>query len=104
PRCRIELQRLEMEKHLWDHHRLVLEGRRVREPWRLLEDWVEEYRLEKDPEVLARGRALAARLDPAQGPADFNRLLLQRGVDDEDARRTLVEHARQQWAALCPAC
>ncbi len=104
PRCRVELQRLEMEKHLWDRHRLMLHGRRVREPWRMLEDWVEDYRLEQDAALLERCRALAARLDPAQGLAQFNRLLLQRGVEDAEARRGLVEQARKQGATLCPHC
>src|SRR5919204_281231 len=33
PRCPAELRRPQMIQHLWDEHRLVLDGRRVRQPW-----------------------------------------------------------------------
>src|SRR5205807_8382325 len=54
PRCGVEMRRKEMEEHLWDEHRLLREGRRVREPWGLIEDWIDDYRLEKDPAGVAR--------------------------------------------------
>src|SRR5262249_54215764 len=41
PRCRVELRRPEMAQHLWQQHRLVLDGRRVREPWSVVEDWLD---------------------------------------------------------------
>jgi hypothetical protein len=104
PRCSAELPKVLMVKHLWDEHRLVLEGRRVREPWRLIEDWLEDYRLERDPAVLTRCRELAARLDPKEGPAHLGRLLLRHGVDDAAARDQLLARARQQGASLCPHC
>jgi hypothetical protein len=104
PRCQIELTRLDMIGHLWDRHRLMLDGRRVREPWRVLQDWVEDYRLEKDPDVLKRCRTLVGRLDPAEGEAKLGRLLLQRGVEDADALGGLLEQARARNVSLCPHC
>jgi hypothetical protein len=103
-RCPAELPRVQMVRHLWEEHRLVLEGRRVREPWRLIEDWLEDYRLERDPQLMARCEELAGRLDPKQGPAHLQRLLLQHGVEDAEARTTLLAQARQQRASLCPHC
>ena len=50
-----------MIPHLWDRHRLVLEGRRVREPWHQIADWIVDYRLEKDAAVLTRCRELATK-------------------------------------------
>jgi hypothetical protein len=104
PRCHVELMRLDMIGHLWDEHRLVLDGRLVREPWRVLQDWVEDYRLERDPAVLQRCRTLAARLGRDEGTARLGRLLLQRGVDDADTRRELLDVARQRHVSLCPHC
>ncbi len=44
PRCPAQLRRPEMIGHLWNEHRLVLDGRRVREPWSMIEEWIELYR------------------------------------------------------------
>src|SRR5262249_21246362 len=96
PRCQVELRRLDMIGHLWDQHRLILDGRRVREPEGMLRDWVEESRLEKDPALLERCHTLAARLDPAGGKDTLRRLLLQRGVDDPEARRALRARAHEK--------
>ncbi|MGH7222966.1 MAG: hypothetical protein ACRELF_07045, partial [Gemmataceae bacterium] len=52
PRCGLQLRRRKMIEHLWNEHRLVLEGRRVREPWSLIEDWVDRYRQQQEPELL----------------------------------------------------
>ncbi|MCC6420183.1 MAG: hypothetical protein IT429_18260 [Gemmataceae bacterium] len=104
PRCRVELVRPEMAEHVWREHRLMLDGRRVREPWRVLGDWIEDYKLEKDADVLHRCRELALRLDPKRGPLELQRLLLRQGVDDADARKALGAEARRQGASLCPRC
>jgi hypothetical protein len=104
PRCPVQLRRPQMRKHLWDEHRLVLDGRRVREPWRLVEDWIEDYRLEKDAEVLGRCRELARRLDPEHGLLRVQRLLLRHGIDDHEALQTLLGTARRHRASLCPHC
>src|SRR5207249_11885467 len=81
PRCGIQLRRLAMVPHLWDKHRLVLEGRRVREPWRVIDDWLEDYRLERDAAVLDRCRDLARKLDGDNGVRRIQRLLLRHGVE-----------------------
>ncbi len=104
PRCGMELPRLQMVDHLWDEHRLVLEGRRVREPWRLIEDWIEDYRLERDAAVLDRCRDLARRLEGPDGLHHLQRLLLRHGIEDREAMAILREQARQAGASLCPHC
>jgi hypothetical protein len=104
PRCGVELRRPRMVRHLWDEHRLVLDGRRAREPWSLIEDWVEEYRERREPDLLDRGRDLAQRFDAKEGVRRFHRLLLTRGFADEEARRDLMEEATQKHAACCPWC
>jgi hypothetical protein len=104
PRCGVELRRVEMVGHLWDQHRLMLDGRRVREPWRVVEDWLEDYRVEGDPEVLQRCWGLARKIDPRQGSLRFQRLLLQHGIEDINARNYLLSQASQQRASLCPHC
>jgi hypothetical protein len=104
PRCQVELRRLEMITHLWDEHRLILEGRRAREPWRVIEDWIEDYRLERDPEVLGRCRSLAERLEGEPGWWRVQQLVLQHEVDAPDLRRELLERAARAGASLCPHC
>ena len=49
PRCSVQLRRPAMIRHLWDEHRLILDGRRVREPWAVLDDWILEHRATGDP-------------------------------------------------------
>ena len=104
PRCAIELRRLEMIAHLWDEHRLVLDGRRVRDPWSLIEEWVEQYRERQEEELLDRCRAMVQRLDSDEGPQRFHRLLLSRGIADAEARRGLLDEAAAAHAACCPWC
>ncbi|HEY7424105.1 MAG TPA: hypothetical protein VH682_07705 [Gemmataceae bacterium] len=104
PRCAIELRRPEMIAHLWDEHRLVLDGRRVREPWALIEEWVDQYRERQELELLDRSRALLQRLDSDEGPQRFHRLLLSRGIADDEARRSLLDEAAAAQAACCPWC
>ncbi len=104
PRCGIQLRRQKMVKHLWKEHRLVLEGRRVREPWSLIAEWIDLYRQRHEPELLQRCRKLVRRLDAGGDLRRFHRLLLTHGVADEEARRALTEEAAEQHAACCPLC
>jgi multisubunit Na+/H+ antiporter MnhG subunit len=104
PRCGVELRRPEMLKHLWAEHRLVLDGRRVRDPWTIIEDWLDEYRTKGDPELLERCRIVGQRIDAEQGLARVQRLLIARGVDDPEAKRSLIEEARECHASRCPEC
>lgn len=104
PRCRVQLQRPDMARHVWEEHGLLLYGRRVREPWRVVEDMIADYRSEGNPELLARCRALAQRLDPERGLLHCNRLWLANGIEDPEARQALLQEAAQQRASLCPRC
>jgi hypothetical protein len=104
PRCPTQLRRKDMVRHLWDRHRLVLDGQRVRDPWRVLEDWAVDYQLEKDPELLQRCRDLARRADADDGIARLNRLLLGHGVRDREVLGPLADRARREQASLCPHC
>src|SRR5439155_12477013 len=104
PRCPTELRRRDMVQHLWLEHRLVLDGRRVREPEQLIEDWVAEYRQARKPELLERCRILGQRIDPQHGLTRVQRLFLIAGIDDPEARRTLLAEAEQQRGSLCPHC
>jgi hypothetical protein len=104
PRCPTELRKKEMVGHLWDKHRLVLDGQRVREPWRVMEDWVVDYGLEKDPQVLQRCRQLAVRDDPQTGLARLQRLLYRRGLRDRELLNELRALVKSRKATLCPHC
>jgi hypothetical protein len=95
---------VEFVKHLWLEHRLVLDGHEVREPWQLIEEWGHEYSRSGDPELLARCRALADRLDADQGRLRVERSLLAHGVKEEGARQALLVEAGRRRVSLCPRC
>ncbi|MBI2806903.1 MAG: hypothetical protein HYX68_18135 [Planctomycetes bacterium] len=104
PRCPTELPKKEMVVHLWDKHRLVLDGQRVREPWRVIDDWVVDYGLEKDPQVLQRCRELALKDDPQIGLARLQRLLYRKGLRDRELLFELKSLVKTRKATLCPHC
>ena len=93
-----------MIAHLWDEHQLLLDGRRVREPWALIEEWLARYREQREPAWIDRCRSLVQRLDSEDGTRRFHRLLLARGIADDEARRSLTEEAVDRHAACCPWC
>src|SRR5690349_1508267 len=100
PRCPVQLPRVEFVKHLWLEHRLVLDGRQVREPWQLVEEWAKEYSRSPDPELLARCQALGSRLDPDHGWLRVLSVLLAQGVQDENV--TLFAEAAKRRVSVCP--
>jgi hypothetical protein len=104
PRCPTQLRKKDMVQHLWERHRLVLDGQYVREPWRVLEDWAVDYALEKDADLLARCRELALRADAEGGLLRLYRLMFRHGVRDRDLLTLLQTEARRQHASLCPYC
>jgi hypothetical protein len=104
PRCEAELRRPQMVRHLWQEHRLVLDGRRVRDPWTLIEEWLDACRPHADPELLERCRRAAWRIDPEGGPARLRRLLLARGLADPDDVHAALAEARREHSACCPWC
>src|SRR6266851_9727738 len=98
PRCSKKLPRPDFVKHLWLEHHLVLDGRSVRDPWRLIEDWLEEFCQTPNPKLLARCRAFARRVDPQAGIHRDERLFLAHRIEDETARRALLAEARARQA------
>ncbi|HZY84359.1 MAG TPA: hypothetical protein VFE78_05985, partial [Gemmataceae bacterium] len=103
PRCAVQMRRPEMVRHLWDEHRLVLDGRRVREAWSVIDDWLVEYQESRNDELLERCRVVAAKIDDA-APLRLQRIFLARGVEDPEALESLVEDAKGRHAAVCPSC
>ncbi|HEV3263045.1 MAG TPA: hypothetical protein VG013_39795 [Gemmataceae bacterium] len=104
PRCRVQLPQREMIKHLWLEHRLLFDEGAVRDPWQLIEEWIQKYCREGDPELLFRCRALAQRVDPPLGLMRVRRLFLAHGIDDAEARQTILAEARLRHACVCPGC
>ena len=104
PRCRVQLPQRELIKHLWLEHRLLFDEGAARDPWQLIGDWIERYCHEGDPELLSRCRALGQRVDPALGLMRVRRLFLAHGIDDAEARQTILAEARGRHASVCPGC
>ncbi len=74
PRCGISLRRQAMSVHLWDAHRLMLDGNHVRNPWTMIRGWLLTYREKPDLELWERCQDLAHDLDPQAGLAKLQQL------------------------------
>jgi hypothetical protein len=104
PRCELQSRRREMVQHLWQEHRLLLHGERVREPWQLIEEWVDHGLHHGDTAAVDRARELAQQIDPAGGPRRVQRLIAGRAGKDVETGRTLLAEAAERRASLCPHC
>jgi hypothetical protein len=104
PRCSIQLRRPEMSKHLWEQHQLVLDGERVREPWKLIDLWIQRYRVDGDVTYLARCQTLAEQLDGEAGLLRVFRVFLAQGIDHREGRQILCDEAERRGSCLCPRC
>jgi hypothetical protein len=103
-RCNAGFRRPEMIQHLWSVHGLVLDGRRVREPWDVIDDWVRHYRVTHQAPLLERSRELAERADPQHGLPRVYRRFLAGGLHHSEARAYLLAEATEQHGSLCPHC
>jgi hypothetical protein len=104
PRCGIRLQRPDLVVHLWQAHRLLMDGSRARDPWKMIEDWLGDYARNGRKELLERSCELGQQLDPAGGLTRVHRLLLVAGLTDAEARENLTAQAQGGRASLCPHC
>lgn len=104
PRCLREVAWSHMARHLWDDHRLVLDGQRVREPWALIKEWVKGYAGKGPGWLLVRCRQLAEAVDPEHGARRVQRLLLMHGIEDREAKQSLLTEASANLASICPKC
>jgi hypothetical protein len=104
PRCNLELRRAEMIDHLWSEHRLVLEGQKVRDPWSLIEDWLDEADGVLAPDQMSRCQTLAQQADPDNGVTRLQRMILQAGLRDPEAMKGLAATAKDRGASICPGC
>jgi hypothetical protein len=98
------LESSDLFRHVWQAHRLLLDGDKARPPWRLLARWVREYRDGRHAAALLRCRALGGQLDPRWGPMRLECLL--HGGDGESAgiRQTLLQEAAEARVSVCPEC
>lgn len=104
PRCRVILQRDEMQAHLWMQHRLLLEAFAIREPWDVIDQWIDRYRTTGEVVWLERCRTAAAKLDTEGGSAQLDRRILARGVADPVLLKNLLARAKAEHAGCCPFC
>lgn len=104
PSCGMRLQRSELVVHLWQAHRLLMEGNLARDPWKLIEQWLSEYARTDDKGLLERSCELGQQLDPVAGLTRVHRLLLRAGLTDDEAKENLTAQAKGRRASLCPHC
>ena len=103
PRCGVELRQPQMQVHLWEVHRLLLDGLRVRDPWSVVEEWLDAAKA-NGGEGLARARIAADKIDLQEGKNRLARLMLMRGLADEQQRRDCLAEAAKRHAGCCPFC
>jgi hypothetical protein len=104
PRCGAHLQRPDLVVHLWQAHRLLMEGGRARDPWKMIAGWLGDYAQSGRKELLERSCELGQQLDPLTGLTRVHRLLLAAGLSDEEAKENLSAQAEGRRASLCPHC
>ena len=102
PRCGVQGDRAAMERHLWQEHRLVLDGLQVRDPWEVVEQWATRAR--DEPHWRDRCRLAAQRLDPVAGLERVERLLLLHHTAEPERHATYLRRATHEHAAVCPWC
>ncbi len=104
PRCDLELRRAEMIDHLWSQHQLVLDGQKVREPWALIDDWLDDVDGVLPADLLSRCQSLAQQADPENGLVRVHRMILRAGLKDPEAQKGLLSAARERGSSICPSC
>lgn len=93
-----------MVKHLWLAHRLLLDGNRARDPWSIIEDWVDSYHKTRDRSLLARCFELVERCEEENGRRRLQQLLCAGRVIDGNPTPELAKEAGRLGASLCPTC
>jgi hypothetical protein len=100
PRCGEEWDQPALRRHLWDAHRLVVEGDLVREPWAVIEDWV--LAATGNPDRLARCFELAMQLDGDRGLARLEGMIAQLSPDGSPV--PVKEAGGSTSLSPCPRC
>lgn len=103
PLCPVKLHHPELARHLWSEHQLILDGRDVREPWRLIEEWVNRCQKSENGELMHRCEQLARLADPDQGEQRLRRLIARQQTD-ASLRDEVKAEAADQTASICPYC
>jgi hypothetical protein len=96
PRCKIKLPRIDMIKHLWHEHQLILHKRETRSVWRTKTELRSAFAVTGDHEPLDRFAEL-------HGPAGLRRWMAEDQVPIEELS-PLLASAAEHDAGLCPGC
>jgi hypothetical protein len=104
PRCQVRMGQPAMIRHLLTQHELILEGKRVRNAWRAIDQWLVNYRGTGEKAWLRHCFELVIQLGtPAARRRLQQHMVLQKVAPNAMLRRLLIE-ARASLTALCPTC
>ncbi len=104
PRCQVRMGQPAMIRHLLTQHELILEGKRVRNAWRAVDQWLVNYRQTGERAWLRRCFELVVQLGtPVARRRLQQHMVLQKVARNAMLRRLLIE-ARATQTALCPYC
>lgn len=103
-KCGLLIGKTDLIEHAWKAHGLLVDGDRLKEPWQLISDWLENYEESRRPEWLSRCCEVVKLIDPVDGYTRLRRLLLA----DTNALSELREQERldvpNSRTTLCPEC
>ena len=103
PQCGLRLSEAAFAQHVWDTHRLLVDEGRVREPWQVLEGWLNDYVQQGRSELLSRAYELAQTLEPVQGLSRVHQLLSS--LDTSSPRLpTAFAVEKPDAVTTCPHC
>ena len=97
PQCGQRVEKSELALHLWNTHRLVLDGQLARPPWAVVDEWLSDAALTGNPDDLGRCFEMALHAADAVGLARLERALVVQGIVSDLP-------ARPEVTSTCPRC
>jgi hypothetical protein len=104
PLCHDVFSGSDMRIHAVNVHQMIWEGRRLRQPWSLAEDCLEQYGTERDAKLLEMGEQYAQLSGGENHVHAYMRTALQRGYDIPKYVAYFESHASQRHATICGNC
>ena len=80
PACQAVFDLAQMEEHVWQTHRLIVERGAWRPAWEVIAGWLDEYGRDGDDRHVQRALALANRDDDRKGAERLAQLARQKGL------------------------
>ena len=105
PKCRVQLTRTALVKHLWDEHKLVWDAGNVRTPEAILERAMRRTAsVHPNPKRIDAAFGRTAQFFPDVSPRQVFQALAARGSAHPTQLEPILDRVASDGAGLCPAC